>query len=187
MKDKKNLDEKEELEEDIEESKLKKVAEEINNENPEDIEKIEDNNFHEFFETSIKTPTIQKSSPSLEKINISQEIPVRLEQGFTDSQFTEKESKGSQFKYNFTNQKEEPKYQTSEEQTFAPQRTNIESLGKTEFPQRQEAGFIHAQENNPTQIYEKYVSPSSQEIEELGKKENLFEKKEIKYKPSTNH
>lgn len=163
--------------------KKPKDKEELEEEIKETEETIESENFNEFIQNTIEIPLIQNTSPSLEKINIVPEIPVRLEQGITDSHFTDDSDEENNFKYNFIkNNKDESKYQSDGEQIFTPQRTEIETLGKTNLFQKQEVGFIHTQEKRLT-TQEDYINPNSQKIEELGKNENPFERKEIKYKP----
>ncbi len=167
----------------IEKELKDKEESELEEEIKEEEETIEIENFHEFIQQPIENLLIQDTSPSLEQINISSEVPIRLEQGLAGSHFTETTNKENSSKYNFTtNQEDEPKYQSHEEQTFTPKRTEIENLGRTEFSQRQEIGFMPSQERSST-TQENYINPKAQEIEKLGRNENPFERKEIKYKP----
>jgi hypothetical protein len=154
----------------------------------EDIEEeekeIEDEEFQEFFENPIRISTSQNTSHSLEKINISPEVSIKLEQGLENSKLI-KEDEEDSIKYGIgLYKKDELNYQTQEEQILNPARTEIENLGKQDFFQRQEVGFINSNEISKKQ--KEYIIPSSQKIEDLGRNENPFERNEIKYKPINN-
>ena len=154
---------------------------ELEEEIEEEEQGIEDEDFQEFFESPMKIPTSQNFSPSLEKINISPEVSMRLEQGLANSKPI-KEDEENLIRYGTgIYKKNELNYQNQGEQTFNPARTEIENLGKEDFLQRQEVGFINSNEISKKQ--EEYINPTSQRIEDLGRNENPFERNEIKYKP----
>lgn len=127
---------------------------------------------------------VEDNSPSLERRNISQNIPVRLEKGVSESNSIKENKKDDFFKYNSKiSQEDEPKYQNRDDNAFIPKQTNIQDLGKTDFS-HQQVGFVNAQKNTESANQEKYDIVEQQDIASLGKNENPFTRKEIKYKPS---
>ncbi len=170
-------DKKIEIKEDNEEELESELEEDLKEEEQE----IKEEKFQEFFETPVRISTSQNTSPSLEKINISPEVSIKLEQGLANSKPI-KEDEENLIKYGIgLYKKNEPNYQNQGEQTFNPARAEIENLGKDDFLQRQEVGFINSNEISKKQ--EEYINPTSQRIEDLGRNENPFERNEIKYKP----
>jgi len=163
-----------------ENSKEKKKESELEEEIKEEEKEIKDEELQEFFEHPIEKLVIEKTSPSLEKINISPETPVRLEQGLANAP-TIKEEETIKYGTEIYKKEEEPKYQAEGIETFAPKRTQIEEMGREDFLQKQNVGLIQPSEIPKTQ--EEYMIPESQKIEELGRNENPFEQKTIKYKP----
>ncbi len=173
---------KKEKEENSEESDLEKEIEE-------EEEELDDEEFQEFIQQRDFFPLqeieIEETSPSLIRQNIFQDIPVKLEQEVADSSPIKKDEENDFFYSSRVNQKDESKYQDNKDETFAPKRTEMENLGRTDF--QQEVGFVNARENFESMNSEKYDTVKQQDISSLGKEENPFAKKEIKYEPSKNH
>jgi len=163
-----------------EESKKEEEESELEEEIKEEEKEIKDEELQEFFEHPIEKLVIEKTSPSLEKINISSEVPIRLEQGLANAPAI-KEEESIKYGTEIYKKEEEPKYQAEGVETFAPKATQIEELGKQDFFQKQNIGLIQPSEIPKTQ--EEYMNPKSQKIEELGRNENPFEIKTIKYEP----
>lgn len=138
----------------------------------------------------IKESKIEKSSPSLNKINLPQRIPTRLEANFTDTPTPNNTPGGEEddsFKYAAGGVKPEgAKYVKYEGKIIdnVISRTEIPNIGKGNIFERRTIGF----ENSPQaeisekNNFEKYSPVSKVDKDKLGK-EKPFERKEIKYTP----
>jgi hypothetical protein len=131
---------------------------------------------------------MQKSSPSLEKINAPQRNPIRLEKDLTETTSANNSNKEEDtFNYNAGGGKSDEakyiKYEGMIIENITPH-TEIQNIGRGNSLERREIGFenspqakISAQEN-----FEKYSPVKNIDTDKLGK-EKPFERKEIKYKP----
>ena len=181
MKQKKSKSKKEKKElpkiksEEVQESELEKELEKTNEEEI------------EFEETGSGISSERVKAPVLEKINELQGIPIRFDGNFNSpriSQSNENEEDG--FKYIKNANADEPKYnQKYEHETGSDMhlRSEIENFERRDLFPRKNVGFAGSSEARPVETsFEKYESPERVERENLGK--NIFERKEIKYKPS---
>jgi hypothetical protein len=139
--------------------------------------------FQEFFET----PTFEKTSPSLKRINTSPINGIRLEEDLSEELSSSKEGNNDSFKYDVGRiSDEEPKYQRDETTSISNilPRTEIEKFERTGLFERQEIGFIDSQElraQDSTRV-ERYNPASRMDKEKLGK-EDFPKEREIKYRP----
>ncbi len=174
-KTKKSEVKEEELEKEIlraeEEIEQKKGAEET------ELEEVQ-----EFLEE----PEIQRTSPSLGRVNISPGI-TRLEGDLIENTtFNENSEDKDSFKYSFGGEnKDEPKYHNYGGEIaadFIP-RTEIENLGKTNMFERRETRFTESAETKLSEErnFERYNPANKIDTEQLGKERE--QRREVKYKP----
>jgi len=131
---------------------------------------------------------MQKSSPSLEKVNAPQRIPTRLEGNLAENTAPIENSNGEDsFKYNIGERKlEKPKYTKYEGkiiENIIPH-GEIQNLGKGNVFERREIGFESSPQtrNSGQENFEKYSPVKKVDKDKLGK-ESPFERREIKYTP----
>jgi len=133
---------------------------------------------------------IQKSSPSLEKVNAPQRVPTRLEGNFIGDlpqNNNQERNEEDPFKYNIVEKKSgESKYVKYEGkiiENIIPH-GEIQNLGKGNPFERREIGFESSPQarNSGQENFEKYSPVKKIDKEKLGK-ESPFERREIKYTP----
>jgi len=174
-----------------EESGLEEELEEPEEELEEGQERIDDDKFVEFLQPA------EATSPVLEQVAVAHEFRATdLEQDISNMpvgvENNKKEEEEGEFKYRAGANQEEPKYISSErtedrEVVHHPPAVEMMSLGKqSPLLKRRETSFVNSSEARtiePTN-QEKYTSPARFDIDKAGKGK-LFEKKDIKYEPST--
>ena len=169
--------------EEQEESELEEEVED--EEEQEEPEEIDSNQFVEFLQPST-------SSPVLGQVAIASEARATdLERDLSDTAPTNdnKSKDEGGFKYTSGINQEEPKYIGSEaeiETAIRPSTTDVMGLGKgSDFSQTPEAQFQASPSSRIGEAsnIEKYTVPDRVDIDKAGK-EDLFERKDIKYKPS---
>ncbi len=163
---------------------IKKEESELEKDIEETEEIVEENKLQKFLQA-------KSFSPVLEKIQETPE-PLDLEQVAGSAPLPEKPKEKEEFKYSGrAEQKEEQKYQDIEsikyEQPLGalPSRVDITSMGKGDLIQKPEIHLTASPESRLAESpkYEKYEAVKRFEMEKAGK-QNLLEKKEIKYTPS---
>lgn len=179
------MEEEKESQEDESEKDESELEQEIEEEEKE--KKIDTKKLQKFIQQKDFFPEqeieIEDSTPSLERRDISQGIPVRLEQGIADSKTVKEDEENNSFNYSSKiAQKDEPNYHLRDDETFIPKQTDMGSLGRTDF--QQQVGFVNARENIDSINPEKYDIVREQDILNLGRNENPFATKQIKYEPS---
>ncbi len=151
------------------------------------IDKIKESEkeIEEGFQEFIDTPEIQRSSPSLNKINATPVKKIRLEEDLGEESNPSKGKEDDSFKYDVGKiSAEEPKYQNYETNSSS----NIvsrEEIGKMGIIERREVGFINSPEikvDENTRM-EKYNPARRFEKEKLGR-EDFLKERELKYKSS---
>jgi len=175
-KETEEIEEESDLEEDLEESF-------------EDVVEIDDEKFVEFL-----APSNESSSTSLGQIAISSELRATdLERDISGTPFSN-ENKGDkeEFKYNIGSSSEEgPKYISSGneiERTFSPLGIDVMSLGKELNLLPHEVGFSSSPSTKAGMLDApgKYELPDRFDVDKSGKGK-LFEKTDVKYKPSNEY
>ncbi len=175
---KKSKKKKSKKEEPEEESELEKEVKETEKEIEEEPQ-FEENARMRFLSGEVKAPV-------LEKVNIS-EAPLNLERGIISEGAPAKNQKKEEQPFNYLTKgnTEEPKYQTTYEHVtseFHPS-SEIEEFGKRDLFPKKEVSLRSSPEAASTETnFEKYETPERIDRENLGK--NIFEKREVKYKPS---
>ena len=166
--DKSEKQEDSELEELIDEKKLKEIIEEVGEE-PEELKtNIDKNQFREFLQT-------ESSAPILEEIAGTQELGGRF---FSTGTGTNVQEDDGAFRYDAQVKEDEPKYQGD----VSSVGQNLEELDITKVgrdinqPQVKEAGFVHSVEQTDSPMQEKYQNAQRVDMEKVGR-ENPFETK----------
>ncbi len=171
----------------IEEPKKEIKIEEIIRKAEKEIKsgEIEDLDFDEFSEEL----ELDEGSPSLGRINASPRGIINLEEDLSQHAAPVKteDKENDSFKYSFGGGNAgEPKYIQYENASpdMLP-RTELENFGRTNLFERREAvGFRESAEAKPTDTnFEKY-NPANKFDEEKQKRDNIVEKRELKYTPS---
>ena len=179
----------------MEKNKEEQESEEVENEESgleEDIEEageeIREDKFVEFM-----APSSESSSTSLGQVAVAPELRATdLEQDLSNVIGLENNKKEEEdpFKYKIGADPEEaPKYITSGneiEKTVAPSNVDIMSLGKEPNLMPHEIGFSASPNTKIGEVEGpgKYVLPDKTDVNKLGKGK-LFERPDIKYKPSS--
>ena len=179
MKKEKDGEELEEESKEQEESDLE--------ENVEEEQEIDEEKFVEFL-----SPSTETSPTTLNQIARAHQFRATdLEQETSDIPGIEdnRREENNKFQYNVrTNSEEGPKYISSEgemEIARPPPRVDIMNLGKETNILPNEMGFSASPTTRigESSDIEKYTSPKRFDEHKI-RKENLFEKKEVKYEPS---
>ena len=163
-KKKKSNEEDSELEELIDEKKLKKIVQDIKEKSEEPVSSktnIDKNQFQEFLQ-------IKSSAPVLEEIAGEQELTGR----FFSSSETGRDFEGDDkaFRYNLQTQEDEPKYQgdySSSNQNL--ERVEIAKAGRKQS-QIRETSFVSSVEQTDSQMQETYKEAKAIDISKAGRK-----------------
>ncbi len=175
------------MEEDKEEKEIEEQEESELEEDIKEVEiEIEEDKFVEFM-----TPSVEGTSPVLGQIAVASELRATdLEQDLSNVVGLEnKKEEDDPFKYKIGADPEEgPKYISSGneiERTTMPSNVNMMTLGKEQNLLPNEVGFSASPSTKigESSDIEKYTSPDKFDMNKAGKGD-LFEKPDVKYKPS---
>ncbi|MFA5070866.1 MAG: hypothetical protein WC511_00670 [Candidatus Pacearchaeota archaeon] len=157
------------------ESKLEEEIEELEKE-IQDEEEIFDEEIIQFI------PSAKSKSTALNKINISEDVPIDLEENLRKTTHLPDDEDDS-FKYGNKKEDEESKYENFNPNYSAEFMTTIDNFSK-ERNNLRTIGFAESAEAriSPEKNFEKY--DVAKRFDEKDFRKNDFERKEIKYKAS---
>jgi hypothetical protein len=155
----------------VEESEIEEKVKEAEEE-PE--EELEEDGF-------VQTPRAGRNSPSLEKIN-SEERIINLERGLANVKVPDgKDEEG----FNYSGKKaeeEKSKYQDyNNDFSGNLRREDIENLGKSEFFQKREVGFMNVPEQSREKSLDNDYIPTERIEDGKFGKSDFEKKKDVKY------
>ena len=171
-KKKKSDEEDSELEELIDEEKLKEITQDI-----EEKSNINENQFREFLQTEFAVPV-------LEEITGEQELGGKI--FFTPGMDASVQDDDGTFRYDAQAKEDEPKYQGD----YSSTRQNLEEVDTIKIgrdigqPKVREAGFVRSVEQNNSQMQEKYQEAQRIDMEKVGKDINQPQVREAEQKKS---
>ena len=174
-------DKENELEEDIENEDTEKRINDKQTKGPIN-ENIEENKFQEFFQTEDFSPVLEKIFRDARPINLEQ---VAFSQSLSEKADSEKEENNSGYLTKIKTD-DEPKYVNTGSSDYIniqmPSRFDLENE-RTDSCERKEIKFGFSSQNKESNNQEPKYQLERPDFQNTKKRNDPFERKEIKYKP----